>query len=143
MVKLLQIIEPSEITSFFYNNFSVSGGGGFPPVPPGYATAHGKSCMSGCLAKFSHVVHRRDIENVLPHPRNGKDSSRKMTIFHKGQVLATTFPKYLKIQFFYCILITNFQHFPRFSHNFLKNLYFSSKRDKIKNSFKSLIYRPK
>ena len=40
MQKLLLKIEPLEKTQFFYNNFSVSGGGDFPPVPTGYATAN-------------------------------------------------------------------------------------------------------
>ena len=31
-------IEPSEITSFFYNIFSISGGGTFPVFLPGGAT---------------------------------------------------------------------------------------------------------
>ena len=31
-------IEPTEITSFFYNKFFNFGGGTFPVFPPGYAT---------------------------------------------------------------------------------------------------------
>ena len=36
--KMLLKMEPSEITSFFYNNISNFGGGRVPGVPPCYAT---------------------------------------------------------------------------------------------------------
>ena len=54
--KLSLKIEHSEIPSFFYNNFSISGGGTFPVFPPGGAT-EGHTCL--CCLNYVYSFNLR------------------------------------------------------------------------------------
>ena len=51
--KLLLKIEPSEITPFFYNNFSISGGGRSLCSPPGGAYVFPPSVSNGISYQLS------------------------------------------------------------------------------------------
>ena len=69
---LLLKIEPSEITPFFYNNFSVSGGG-FPPFPPWYALANNTPSLRW-ISKFPNLSLKSSIWAVIVHYLRGLNS---------------------------------------------------------------------
>ena len=71
------------------------------------------------------AVHRRRQggEHRERSPRNWKNCCRKMMLFPKGLILATTFPQIEKFHFSNEFLSKNFKIFSKFPNN----LYFSSK----------------